>query len=167
MPWFESCEVSDSMMSFAKASLLAFLPILALAHPGAHLFPNALDKRVLTPDNSCGGTTNGYTCNPTAPQGGPCCSSSGFCGMIHTSLVLHQSPLTLSQEVPLHTVVLVVNGTSPLQAQDVLPLQPIPAVAAVASHAIPTALMVDLVAHHLGSVVSLCTFLYCTLKAYP
>jgi hypothetical protein len=62
---------------------------------------------------------------------------------------------------------LAVNGTSPLQAQDVLPLQPIPAVAAVASHAIPTALMVDLVVHHLGSVVSLCTSPYSTLKAYP
>jgi hypothetical protein len=60
---------SECMMSFAKASLLAFLPILALAHPGAHLFSNALDQLVLTPDNSCGGTTNGYTCNPTAPGG--------------------------------------------------------------------------------------------------
>jgi hypothetical protein len=64
-------------------------------------------------------------------------------------------PLTLSQELPLHTVVLVVNGTSPPQALDVLPLQPIPAVAAVASHAIPTALTVDLVAQLPGSVVSL------------
>jgi hypothetical protein len=86
LPWFEFCQMSDSIMSFAKALLFAFLPILVLAHPGAQLFSNALEKRVLTPDNSCGGTTNGYTCNPTAPGGGGCCSSSGFCGTIDPNL---------------------------------------------------------------------------------
>jgi hypothetical protein len=57
-----------------------------------------------------------------------------------------------------------VNGTSPPQARDVLPPRPIPAVAALASHAIPTALMVDLVAQLLDSVVSLCTFLHFNLN---
>ena len=43
-----------------------------------------LDKRTLTPDNTCGavaaGNNKGYTCDPTLPQGGNCCSANGYCG---------------------------------------------------------------------------------------
>ena len=44
----------------------------------------SFSKRALTPDNTCGnlgaGGGKGYTCNPALPQGGGCCSASGYCG---------------------------------------------------------------------------------------
>ncbi|KAK5019376.1 concanavalin A-like lectin/glucanase domain-containing protein [Cryomyces antarcticus] len=42
-------------------------------------FASPLTKRVLSPDNTCGGA-NGYTCNPNSVGGGSCCSASGQCG---------------------------------------------------------------------------------------
>ena len=36
-------------------------------------------KRTVTPDNTCGGS-NGYTCDPSNSNGGPCCSAAGYCG---------------------------------------------------------------------------------------
>ena len=41
-------------------------------------------KRALTTDNTCGnigaGGGKGLSCNPILPQGGGCCSASGYCG---------------------------------------------------------------------------------------
>ena len=52
-------------------------------------FYEFLEKRTLSPDNTCGdvsaGNNNGYTCDPTLPAGGNCCSAGGYCGQ---SLVL-------------------------------------------------------------------------------
>lgn len=58
--------------------LLLAAPAFAL--PGQ----SPVEKRVLTPDNTCGnvanGNNHGYTCNPNDAYGGPCCSASGYCG---------------------------------------------------------------------------------------
>ncbi|MCJ1239884.1 chitin deacetylase [Varicellaria rhodocarpa] len=47
-------------------------------------FYSFLSKRQLTPDNTCGkilaGRGNNYTCDPKLPEGGGCCSQSGYCG---------------------------------------------------------------------------------------
>ncbi|KAL8891130.1 MAG: hypothetical protein Q9215_001816 [Flavoplaca cf. flavocitrina] len=43
-----------------------------------------LQSRAPSPDNTCGnvfnGNNNGYTCDPNAANGGPCCSAYGYCG---------------------------------------------------------------------------------------
>ena len=48
-------------------------------------FLNVLERRTLTPDNTCGNVAAGngrnYTCDPTISNGGGCCSSSGYCGL--------------------------------------------------------------------------------------
>ena len=143
-------------MSFAKALLLAFLPIPVLGYPDVHLFSSPFEQRVLTPDNTCGGTTNGYTCNPSLPQGGGCCSASGFCGTIDPVLAPPISLLlTLPKAPPPHTAKLAVNGTSPPQARSVPGTRPTPAEVAMPTYVTQTAKMVDLVAQLLDSVVSL------------
>jgi hypothetical protein len=58
-------------------SILLFM-VQALAHRH-HAGHHANHKRTLTPDNTCGGTI-GYTCDPSFPNGGPCCSLHGYCG---------------------------------------------------------------------------------------
>ena len=63
---------------------------ISYALPTADIdFYGFLDKRTLTPDNTCGdvsaGNNKGYTCNPNLPEGGNCCSANGYCGQ---SLVL-------------------------------------------------------------------------------
>ncbi|KAI9791309.1 MAG: hypothetical protein M1816_004090 [Peltula sp. TS41687] len=64
------------MHSIKLSSSLLLFSCLALAQPYES---NGLVKRVITPDNTCGGT-KGYTCNPNDPFGGSCCSASGYCG---------------------------------------------------------------------------------------
>ena len=67
-------------MLFNIISLLLLLEATAFALPGQSF----VSKRTLTPDNTCGNTANGankgYTCDPNNAYGGPCCSSSGYCG---------------------------------------------------------------------------------------
>ncbi|KAL6720509.1 hypothetical protein ACLMJK_002433 [Lecanora helva] len=67
------------MQSKSILSLL-LLGTSAIAHPGQ----SPVQKRTLTPDNTCGntgaGANHGYTCDPSVSNGGPCCSSNGYCG---------------------------------------------------------------------------------------
>ena len=57
--------------------------VFALARAEEQL-DNHIAKRALTTDNTCGligaGANNGLTCDPSLPQGGPCCSQNGYCG---------------------------------------------------------------------------------------
>ena len=75
------------MKEVAKMHSSAVLRLLLLAAP-AFALPgqSSVEKRVVTPDNTCGnvanGNNHGYTCNPNDVYGGPCCSSSGYCGII-------------------------------------------------------------------------------------
>lgn len=45
---------------------------------------NLLSERMMTPENTCGnvfyGNNKNYTCDPTLPAGGGCCSAYGYCG---------------------------------------------------------------------------------------
>ncbi|MCJ1296956.1 hypothetical protein MMC34_008525 [Xylographa carneopallida] len=58
--------------------LVAARPSHSLKHQHKH------QKRVLTPDNTCGataaGNNKGYVCDPNDSWGGPCCSQHGYCG---------------------------------------------------------------------------------------
>lgn len=75
--------------SFVKQDLASFimyifslsLLLLSAATAIPHFSHNhsSQPKRGLTPDNTCGGT-NGYSCNPSDPYGGSCCSAAGWCG---------------------------------------------------------------------------------------
>ena len=75
----------------------------ALANPGQ----SPVEKRTVTPDNTCGnianGNNKGYTCNPSDPYGGPCCSSSGYCGALNVSQFI-ASRLNFGQEQRAHIV---------------------------------------------------------------
>lgn len=77
------------MYSYSIATSLLF-GAQALALPGQSL----VEKRIVTPDNTCGnianGNNKGYTCNPNDAYGGPCCSSSGYCGEFPNRLNLLQ-----------------------------------------------------------------------------
>ncbi|KAL9029791.1 MAG: hypothetical protein Q9196_002010 [Gyalolechia fulgens] len=71
---------------FGHLTLFASWASVALAHPtadGVDPF-HTLNRRALTPDNTCGnlfnGNNNNYECDPQAPYGGPCCSQYGYCG---------------------------------------------------------------------------------------
>ena len=61
--------------------VLTLLGAPALSHPGQ----SPVDKRTVTPDNTCGnvaaGNNHGYTCDPNNAYGGPCCSQAGYCGL--------------------------------------------------------------------------------------
>lgn len=60
---------------------ITFFLLSAVSAIPAHL-PHthfSIQKRTLTPDNTCG-AANGYICNPNDPYGGSCCSASGWCG---------------------------------------------------------------------------------------
>ena len=52
----------------------------------------------LTPDNTCGNVANGknkgYTCDPSVSNGGPCCSSSGYCGSRPSPSIPNRTSLT-------------------------------------------------------------------------
>ncbi|KAI9708175.1 MAG: hypothetical protein M1820_004129 [Bogoriella megaspora] len=56
-----------------------------LASPHGPLKPvDSIYKRATSPDNICGASNSGFTCDPSSPNGGPCCSSHGFCGSSDT-----------------------------------------------------------------------------------
>ena len=62
---------------------------------------DAIDKRALTPDNTCGivaaGNGKNYTCDPKLAQGGGCCSASGYCGSCPNPSSIHElTELTLT-----------------------------------------------------------------------
>ena len=56
------------MMGFLLGFLALTLPLLGLARPNSHSLLHSLGKRVLTPDNTCGGH-NGHTCDPSSLNG--------------------------------------------------------------------------------------------------
>lgn len=70
------------MKSNFQYLILAFVVGVATSPLDNH--SSGLFKRVLTKDNTCGlvggGSNNGYTCDPNLAQGGPCCSTNGYCG---------------------------------------------------------------------------------------
>ena len=69
-----------------KLNLLGLLLGLAMPSMAATKEDQAVGllQRSITPDNTCGmlaaGNGHGYTCDPFLTLGGPCCSSSGYCG---------------------------------------------------------------------------------------
>ncbi|KAI9826997.1 MAG: hypothetical protein M1826_006476 [Phylliscum demangeonii] len=70
------------MLSFSQSTCGVLFCLLLSCFAWAPALPAAAYpkiKRTITPDNTCGGA-NGYTCDPNAPQGGSCCSASGYCG---------------------------------------------------------------------------------------
>ncbi|KAL8810622.1 MAG: hypothetical protein Q9200_002441, partial [Gallowayella weberi] len=72
-------------LTFASIALACAWAPIALARPAEDTsLYQFLNSRALTPDNTCGniqnGNNKGYTCDPKSPNGGPCCSQSGYCG---------------------------------------------------------------------------------------
>lgn len=72
-------------LTFAHVVLACAWTSVALARPAEEAgLSHLLNSRALSPDNTCGnvfnGNNKGYTCDPNAPDGGPCCSAYGFCG---------------------------------------------------------------------------------------
>ena len=61
---------------FASSGLTALLSPRA----GSDRLNRMLKPRAPSPDNKCGKDNKGYTCDPSAPNGGGCCSQSGYCG---------------------------------------------------------------------------------------
>ena len=59
-----------------------------------------LHKRSTPPDNTCG-PKNGFSCDPNSPNGGPCCSGSGYCGIVDYSNTLNGITNIVQFQVPM------------------------------------------------------------------
>ena len=75
-------------MLFTISALVALSITGSVASSHAQHQHGELHKRATSPDNTCG-PQNGFTCDPSSPNGGPCCSASGYCGKCPTDSALY------------------------------------------------------------------------------